>query len=267
MKRNHPLDGFEVDRASIRKTGHDLQRPECILAERDGTLWAADARGGVKRVAPDGSQRFIGQQADERFSGTSSTDAFEAKFTQGTLSNGLAFAANGDILISNSGTDWLEAMTRDGRTRTLFDSIDGQPMRKMNDGTATASDMQRTRGSIAPWMASVTFGGPDLKTVYLGSLQGTTIPSFRRSPACRWRTGTNGTDPKRPAPDSEEQAMLELYNAAISTCSQKVRMALAELARMWSDLPRVTDWYRKLQARPAFALTYYPGTRNVGPGC
>ena len=28
-------------------------------------------------------------------------------------------------------------------------------------------------------MASVTFGGPDLRTVYLGSLMGTTIPCFR----------------------------------------------------------------------------------------
>jgi gluconolactonase len=27
-------------------------------------------------------------------------------------------------------------------------------------------------------MASVTFGGPDLSTVYIGSLRGTTIPYF-----------------------------------------------------------------------------------------
>ena len=38
--------------------------------------------------------------------------------------------------------------------------------------------MMATRGTIAPWMASVTFGGPDLKTVYLGSLMGTRIPYF-----------------------------------------------------------------------------------------
>ena len=34
-------------------------------------------------------------------------------------------------------------------------------------------------GSVAPWMASVTFGGPDLKNVYIGSLRGTSIPWFR----------------------------------------------------------------------------------------
>ena len=36
-----------------------------------------------------------------------------------------------------------------------------------------------TGRGIAPWMASVTFGGPDLRTVYIGSLKGSRIPYFR----------------------------------------------------------------------------------------
>jgi gluconolactonase len=335
MSLPNPLDGFTVDRAAIRYVGQDLQRPECILAERDGTLWAADARGGVTRIAPDGSQQFVGQRADERFASeaTTTADAFEAKFTQGTLPNGMAFDAGGNFLIANFGTDCLELMARDGRTRTLHDRIDGLPIGKVNfvlrdsrkriwltistrvnpwtaaaarrvqdgyvavvdehglrvvadgfyftnevrldaneewlyivettgphitrmrldesgtggvrlvdrevfgpshlggppdgiafdsfgnlwctlvmvdqlialtpqgdkrmllddsngepartlvqrmvDGTATAEDMQRAQGGIAPWMASVTFGGPDLRTVYLGSLLGTRIPYFQ----------------------------------------------------------------------------------------
>jgi hypothetical protein len=39
--------------------------------------------------------------------------------------------------------------------------------------------MLATRGTLAPWLSSVTFGGPDMKTVYLGSLMGTSIPCFR----------------------------------------------------------------------------------------
>ncbi len=335
MTPSNPLDGFTVDRASLGYVGHDLQRPECILAERDGSLWAADARGGVTHIAADGSQRFIGQRADARFAAAADNKAedFEAKFTQGTLPNGLAFAANGDILISNFGTDLLEVMTRDGHTRTLHDSIDGKPIGKVNfvlrdsknriwltvstrvnpwtaaaasrvqdgyiavvdehgirvvadgfyftnevrldaqeewlyivettgpritrmrldesaaggvmlkdrevfgpahlggypdgiafdsfgnlwctlvmvdqliaitpegdkhlllddgnpeasralldkmsAGTVTAEDMQRAHGSVAPWMASITFGGTDLCTVYLGSLLGTRIPFFK----------------------------------------------------------------------------------------
>ncbi|MBP7567839.1 MAG: SMP-30/gluconolactonase/LRE family protein [Burkholderiaceae bacterium] len=330
----NPLDGFTVDRAALRYVGDGLQRPECILAERDGSLWAADARGGVTHIAPDGTQRFIGQRADARFSSAADeqADDFEAKFTTGTLPNGLAFAANGDILISNFGTDVLEVMSRDGATRLMYDRIDGQPIGKVNfvlrdskdriwltvstrvnpwtaaaarrvqdgyiavvdahgirvvadgfhftnevrldakeewlyivettgphitrmrldesqpggvqlkdrevfgpshlggypdgiafdsfgnlwctlvmvdqlialtpqgerrllmddgnpeasrnlldrmaAGTVTAEDMQRAHGTVAPWMASITFGGPDLRTVYLGSLLGTRIPYF-----------------------------------------------------------------------------------------
>ena len=330
----NPLAGFEVDRSRVVHVGHDLQRPECILAERDGTLWSADARGGVMRIAPDGSQRFVGQHASERFGALSAGDggSMEAKFTRGTLPNGLAFAANGDLLIANFGTDRLERMTRDGATRTLLDRVDGLAVGKVNfvlrdskqrlwitvstrvnpwtrasttrvrdgyiavldehgprvvadgfhftneirldareewlyivettgphvsrmrlvegergvtlrerevfgpphlggppdgiafdahgnlwvtlvmvdrlialtpqgdvlqllddgdpaasaklvagmeAGTATPEDMLQAHGTLAPWLASVTFGGPDLKTVYLGSLRGTTIPSFR----------------------------------------------------------------------------------------
>jgi glutathione S-transferase len=39
---------------------------------------------------------------------------------------------------------------------------------------------------------------------------------------------------------------------------------LADLgfASIWDKkYPRVTDWYARMQARPAFQQTYYPGTR------
>jgi len=35
------------------------------------------------------------------------------------------------------------------------------------------------RGTLAPMMASVNFGGPDLRTIYLGSLMGSRLPLFR----------------------------------------------------------------------------------------
>lgn len=125
----NPIIGFQVDPAHIRYIGKDLQRPECILAEKDGTLWSADARGGVVKIAPDGSQKLISQTFQTQFS-DAADDA--SRFTQGTLPNGLAFARNGDILISNFGTDVLEVMTRDGKTRLMYDSIDGQPIGKVN---------------------------------------------------------------------------------------------------------------------------------------
>lgn len=125
----NPLKEWQVDPAEIRYVGHGLQRPECILAERDGTLWSADARGGVVKIGPDGTQELITQSVDGHFDLVG--DAAES-LLGGTLPNGLAFARNGDIVISNFGTDRLEVMTRTGGTRILADGIGGKPLGKVN---------------------------------------------------------------------------------------------------------------------------------------
>lgn len=329
MTRDNPLRGWQVDRAAIRHVGRDLQRPECILCQRDGTVWAADARGGAMRIAPDGSQQLVVPVAPP-----ASEEAvdFDRRYvrSEGSLPNGMTFLANGDLLIANWGTDAVEVMDRQGRVRRLFDRIDGQPLGKANfplrdrrgrlyltvttrmqpwtdsinaratdgyialfdaqgqarivadgfegtneirlddagewmyvvesnarrisrlrvrpdgslgerevygparlpgfpdgfafdvfgnlwvtlimtdrlvaitpDGelltllddsnpaatqaldahyearTLTPEIMAAAHGTLAPWMASLSFGGPDLQTVYLGSLRGTTLPSFR----------------------------------------------------------------------------------------
>jgi len=324
---SNPLIGFEVNPADLAYVGEGLERPECILAERDGTLWSADARGGMMRIDPDGSQTLILQKG----LAANTAASFEDRLvnTMGSLPNGLAFDEKGAVLIANFGTDRLERMSRTGETEVLLDQIDGLPIGKANfvtrdskgrlwltvttrmvpwtdhvktmsrdgyialidengarivadnlcgtnelrfdpkeewlyvaettarhitrlrvsgdsltnretygpanlggfcDGIAfdaygnlwttlimadrlvaitpegdlltildaggdpaalaaldvaweagqvTPELMQAAGGTICPWMASLTFGGPDLKTVYLGSLQGTRIPWFR----------------------------------------------------------------------------------------
>ena len=101
----------------------------------------------------------------------------------GGYPDGIAFDAFGNLWCTLIMVDQLVAITPQGDKRMLLD--DGEPeasrvlREKMEDGTVTAADMQRAKGSVAPWMASITFGGPDLCTAYLGSLLGTRIPFFR----------------------------------------------------------------------------------------
>jgi gluconolactonase len=336
---DNPLNGWEVDVAQIRTIGRDLRRPECILAERDGTLWSADARGGVMCIRPDGTQQLIAQTGHEVIDASDPTSLI---LSSATLPNGVALNRNGDFVIANFGTDAIELMRRDGKSRTLYTHIDGRPLGKTNfvlcdsrdriwftvttrlvpwtrsinerapdgyvglidehgirivaegfvgtneirfdareewlyvvesnarhisrlrvrpggtlgsreifgpadlrgtpdgfafdqhgnlwitivqtdrlialtpegdvltllddcdpvqreiydrhfyAGTMTPEVMAATKGTIAPWMASVTFGGPDLRTVYLGSLMGTTIPYFRApvagAPLAHWKS-------------------------------------------------------------------------------
>ena len=125
----NPIKGFEIDPGAVRYIGENLQRPECILAEPDGSLWSADARGGVVHIQPDGSQQIVTQTRSGDFE--QSGDEV-SRFTAGTLPNGLAFARHGDILISNFGTDCLERMKRTGETEVLFDTIDGKEIGKVN---------------------------------------------------------------------------------------------------------------------------------------
>jgi sugar lactone lactonase YvrE len=159
-RRPNPLKDFQVDPAAIRFIGHDLQRPECILAERDGTLWSADARGGVMRIAPDGRQTLVTQAPDPHFDlAASAADSL----LSGTLPNGLAFAANGDILISNFGTDRLEHMTRSGETRVMLETIDGKSLGKVNFVLRDSRDRIWITVStmVNPWSDAICTGLSD----------------------------------------------------------------------------------------------------------
>jgi len=113
----------------------------------------------------------------------------------GGTPDGFAFDEFGNLWITIVQTDRLIALTPEGEMLTLLDDCDAAQVAVYNRhfyaGTMTPEIMAATRGSIAPWMASLTFGGPDLRTVYLGSLLGTTIPYFRAPvaglPMAHWR--------------------------------------------------------------------------------
>jgi sugar lactone lactonase YvrE len=164
---SNPILDFGIDRDALGWTGSDLQRPECILAERDGTLWSADARGGVMRIAPDGTQRLVAQRQSAHFeaAGTEAT-----RYLTGTLPNGLAFARSGDFLIANFGTDRLELMTREGESRVLADTVEGEPVGKVNFVLRDSRDRIWVTVStrIRNWMQALR---TDLADGYLARLE------------------------------------------------------------------------------------------------
>lgn len=70
---------------------------------------AADARGGVAGIQPDGTQEIVAQQRSASFSAAATESE---RYLTGTLPNGLAFASDGSILMSSFGTDCLEVPSR-----------------------------------------------------------------------------------------------------------------------------------------------------------
>ena len=153
----NPLEGFRIERSSVRSIGYDLNRPECILATRDGSLWAADSRGGAMLIAASGEQRLIVPK-----DAPAANDAREAEtagsLLYGSLPNGLAFDADGNLLVANIGTDRVELLTRSGDLRILLDQIDGTPMGKVNfvlsDSMGRLWITVSTRRS--PWSGAIT---------------------------------------------------------------------------------------------------------------
>lgn len=160
-KTNNPLIGFQVDPADLSFVGHDLERPECILAERDGTLWSADGRGGVMRIDPDGTQELILQQGQQMNTATSFEDRLVN--TKGSLPNGLTFDENGDFLIANFGTDRVERMTRTGETSVIIDNVDGKPFGKANFVTRDSKGRLwlTVTTTMNPWTDHVTTNSRD----------------------------------------------------------------------------------------------------------
>lgn len=96
--------------------------------------------------------------------------------------DGFAFDAHGNLWTTLIGTDTLVAITPEGDVLTLWD--DGDPAAQEAARTSPTAGgaptfAARPGDGLAPRMASVTFGGPDLHTVYIGSLGASALPTFR----------------------------------------------------------------------------------------
>ena len=142
----NPIKGFSIDTSAVRTIGQHLQRPECILAQRDGSLLAADARGGVVHIDTSGQQNLI---LPKDAAGAAASDGL----TSGSLPNGLALDAEGNVVIANIGTDRVELLTRSGDLRVLLDQLDGKPLGKVNFVLRDSRDRLWVTVStrVSPW--------------------------------------------------------------------------------------------------------------------
>ena len=102
---------------------------------------------------------------------------------KGAWPDGIAFDAFGNLWGTMVYSDKLFVLTPEGDLKILLDEGDPRHVDALEKqflaNRVTERTLFATGTGIAPWMASVTFGGPDLRTVYLGSLKGTRIPYFR----------------------------------------------------------------------------------------
>jgi gluconolactonase len=108
-----PIKEFRLELSDLTYTGHDLVRPESVLAQRDGTLWTSDGRGGVTQIKANGEQRFIGGLG-------------------GNEPNGLAMDDDGTLIVANLGQSKVQRLHANGAVEDLLTEVDGVKMTTPN---------------------------------------------------------------------------------------------------------------------------------------
>jgi len=102
---------------------------------------------------------------------------------KGAWPDGIAFDSYGNLWGTMVYSDKLFVLTPQGDLRIMLDEGNPEKVdaleRQFFNNHVTEEVLFATGAGIAPWMASVTFGGPDLRTAYIGSLKGNRIPYFR----------------------------------------------------------------------------------------
>src|SRR5271163_750654 len=98
----------------LAQTGSGLNRPECVLAARDGALYTGDWTLGIARIAPDGT---TGPAVE--------ADLIAQRFRP----NGIALTADGDFLFANLGrAGGVWRVGRRGEARPFATEVAGRPI-------------------------------------------------------------------------------------------------------------------------------------------
>lgn len=101
----------------LKFIGEGLNRPECVFAVSDGTIFLADWDGGVTRIGPDGGQQRFMEQ--ENF---------------GLRPNGVALRRDGSFLVAHLGAEdgGLFQLYRDGTLKPLLLEVEGEAVPPSN---------------------------------------------------------------------------------------------------------------------------------------
>ncbi len=99
---------FKIELNSVEKFGRDLVRPEGVMALKDGTVWTSHGGGHCTRIAPDGSQKNLGDLGGEP--------------------NGICIDRDGTVIIANIGNGKVQRLRADGSHDVITNSMEGRPM-------------------------------------------------------------------------------------------------------------------------------------------
>ena len=124
---------LNIPPGALQPLGTQLHRPECVVVDRDNSVYVPDWRGGVTRIAADGSQQtWLARDA-----------AVELR------PNGIALIADGSFLLANLGdAGGVWQLYRNGALSPFLTEIERRPLPPAN---FVVCDGDRTWISVSTW--------------------------------------------------------------------------------------------------------------------
>jgi hypothetical protein len=162
-----------------------------VLKDARGARIAADGLGftNENKLDPSGRWLYVNETMARRLSrfplkghGLGPRETV-AEFADGIFPDGFEFDAEGGIWIASVVSNRLLRIAPDGSQTVVLDDGDPEVIARVERNFAghrlTRADIDAGRDGVLGNLASITFGGPDLRTVYLGSLFASRIATFR----------------------------------------------------------------------------------------
>jgi hypothetical protein len=195
---------------STRKHPRSLDfRPDCasgfiILADAKGARIVADGLGYTNEaiVSPDGAWLYVNETFGRRLSrlpirpdGSLGAKEVVTTFGKGTYPDGLTFDAAGHVWITSIVSNRVIRVAPDGAQQLVLEDADPAHVDECEaayvSGTMGRPHLDKVTGRMLRNISSLAFGGPELRTAYLGCLLGDSIAVFDSPigghPPAHWR--------------------------------------------------------------------------------
>lgn len=179
-----------VPRASAYRA--DVADGFIVVVDGRGARIVADGLGYTNEamVSPDGAWLYVNETFGRRLSrfrvatdGSLNGRETVTTFGHGAYPDGLAFDCEGGVWITSIVSNRVIRVAANGEQTLVLEDADREHVQWCEDayleGTLGRQHLDRAAGRVLRNISSLAFGGPDLRTAYLGCLQGDAIASFR----------------------------------------------------------------------------------------